>query len=427
MKINFLKNSRIYISNTYQISFSTIGKKVTNSYYIFAMLIAFFFMFGVNLYFGFLVTAITFLYGFWKSFNKASYPLFKLVIIIFIFFNLLTGICYLFNRMPIQIYLSEIQLQLLPIFFFFIGNDENEIDRGFYKSMLIGSIFMFLVGIYLYFSMPKWYIDWKVEGLSDWVGKDNADFVTSTTGLSSFFYTPYYTGYFSVFALIYIISLIFEKGPKLLYLLMFLITLLILALAQMRVAWIVGFFIFFVSIFYGVFKKKKAGYYLMFILIFMVSSILFFLFKNREYTIILDLIVSRFDSLNSAASDRSNTWSFAISNLLDLLMGHGLGTASHVANSFGYPAITDGNYFKMFFELGLVGTFLLAVIMILTLIRGLKFFKYLYVELGITFFITIACIGANPFSMPLIIAIYWFSVGRIWNFAYLKSIKSPFD
>jgi len=107
-------------------SFKKIGKKVTDNYYILVLSINFAFMFNFDIHLGVLVTTISLLYGIKLSSIKSSSPLIKNIVILFILFNLLSGILYVSNRLPISVYFDEIKMQMLQIFFFFIGNNSKE-------------------------------------------------------------------------------------------------------------------------------------------------------------------------------------------------------------------------------------------------------------------------------------------------------------
>ncbi len=379
-------------------------------------------MLNVNLHIGFFITSLSILYGIRVSFFRSSYPIVKSIILFYIAFNILTGFLYIFNELPTLIYINEIQNQIFPVVFFFIGNNTRDIDSLFYKSTLIGSIFMFIVGLYLYFKMPEWYLNWKIDGLYDWIGQKDVASVALKFGLSSFFYTPYYTGYFSFVTLTILLSYFYRTGLNILKLFLFCITLSVLILAQMRVVWIVGTIMIIYSIFNAIINRKKIGYSLLFISLILLSTFYFYAI-NQGLTEVLDLIFDRFSSLNYAVSERSDTWNFEIRNIFDFLFGHGLGTRSHSAASFGYPSITDGEYFKIFHETGFIGLCLLLTILLASLIRAYKYYEYFFIEFFIVFFFLFSGIGANPFSMPIIIIICWFSLGRIWNENYLNSLK----
>lgn len=405
------------------VSFDKIGKKVTDNYYILVMFISFAVMLGVNLHIGVFITGLSLFYGLRVSLVKTYFIKIKLLIAFFIIYNLFTGIMYSFNNIPISIFFSEAQMQIVPIFFFFIGNDCRHTDFNFYKSTLIGSLFMFLTGLYLYFTMPEWYVNWKMAGLSHWLTQVDISYITTRSGLSSFFYTPYFTGYLSIVALAMILKLINKNGFKTLYIIFLFITLLVLVLAQIRVAWIVGMLILLISTIYGFFKGKRVSYYLSFSLIISLVFIIYFISIHEEYSNLTELILNRFDSINNAVAERSQGWIMEANNNFYILIGHGLGSSSRLASVFG-NVISDGNYFKFFYEIGAIGVLTSFLIMISTLHRGLRYFNYFSIELAIVFFFTIAGIGANPFSMPIIIAIYWFSVGRIWNRSYLMFLKN---
>jgi hypothetical protein len=182
----------------------------------------------------------------------------------------------------------------------------------------------------------------------------------------------------------------------------------------------------FFTIIYWLIKKPKKGLFF-FGIIFFIFSIFIFILKISLDSSILDILYERLYSTSSVVSERSSTWNIEIKNLFDLLFGHGLGSASHQAHYLGFSSITDGQYFKILYELGIFGFFLFLAIIFFSLIRGFKFFNYYYIEVLIILFFVIANVGANPLSMPIIIAIFWFSLGRIWNLTLLRNYMFKFN
>jgi hypothetical protein len=181
------------------------------------MIISFFLMLDINIFIGTILTAMILVLGLKEVLSKNSKPLFEWAILGFIFYNVVSGINYAFNDFPLSVYYTEVKLQIVPIFFVFIGSYYKDVSNTMYNSLLYGSIFMSVVGLYLYFVQPIWYFEWRRVGMVDWIGETDVDYVLLTMGLSSFFYTPYYTGYLALVSSRVLLDLMYKNGLKIRY------------------------------------------------------------------------------------------------------------------------------------------------------------------------------------------------------------------
>lgn len=402
------------------LSINKILKTVIDYYYPLVMLINSLLMFNIDIRLGVIITFFSILYSIKSAFVKPTNRIISKLIIIYIIYNLISIVNYINNDIPLNIFFTELRNQIIPILFFFIGNNSKETDNKFYSGILLGSLYLFITGIILYFTMPSWYLTWKLTTLADWIPDVDQSFV-SKYGLSSFFATSYHTGYLSIISISILLGQSLWKKINTYILLQFFVALIVLLLAQQRIAWLAfGFFFVIYSVYIYKNKHAKPNVFLIIVLA-IILIIISVLNTNSQILSIYEILQSRFESIDSAVSERSSTWIISITSIFEMLFGHGFGMASHSAGQYGFIEIADGNFFKLFYEIGLIGISILIWIMTITLFRCVKNFKVLMPEFYITFFVSIACIGATPFSMPLIICIYWFCVGRIWNNKYILS------
>ena len=96
----------------------------------------------------------------------------------------------------------------------------------------------------------------------------------------------------------------------------------------------------------------------------------------------------------------------------NLLTGDGLGRYSHKAVEYSDKFISDGNYFRMIAEIGILGFLIFTLIIITSLFKGYRNFKEKYIELGIIVIICMQAVGSNVFAFQLIAPIFWYSIGR---------------
>ena len=123
-------------------------------------------------------------------------------------------------------------------------------------------------------------------------------------------------------------------------------------------------------------------------------------------------LIERGAMISEAFNERSGTWNFAF-DYGNLIIGDGLGTFGHKAIGYSKVLIPDGNYFKIFAEIGTIGTFLFFLIIVRSLVLGFKSFRNKYLELGIVFGLSLIAIGSNVFSYQSITPIFWYTIGRL--------------
>lgn len=105
-----------------------------------------------------------------------------------------------------------------------------------------------------------------------------------------------------------------------------------------------------------------------------------------------------------------------------MLFGLGMGSCGHAAHYAGCEAITDVEYMKLFYEFGMFGISLLGFIIVSTLIRGIKRIKYLLGEVLILLYYLAAGIGSDSLTFFIFSVMFWYTLGRVWNVAYLNTI-----
>lgn len=102
-----------------------------------------------------------------------------------------------------------------------------------------------------------------------------------------------------------------------------------------------------------------------------------------------------------------------------------MGAGGSSAGMFGLPHVNDANYYKLLYESGLVGSTWFFIIIIMTLIRAFINIKYLIIELVIICYVLSAMVGSNSLTLAyMYILPFWFAMGRVWNYEYLKQLKN---
>lgn len=351
------------------------------------------------------------------------------LMICWIVYNVASITMYAFNGLPISCYTDALQLYVFPMMFFFIGNNSKIVDDSFYKTVLISTAFLFLMGFYLYFAAPSYYVAYQAEMRSNiWyanmgVTEDN---VMNSLRFSSFLSTSYVTSALSISLVAISFSLLLRKSeikPAILY---FLAAVGVVGaiLCQQRIA--MGSILIVLPVFslLGM-KCKNKGILTLSIVICVLAVILLGVsFVDDRLSIVSEQIIGRLEEMNfkTAMSARSGQYEKAMDEILTwIVTGKGMGAGGHAAVKVGSIGVCDGELFHLLLEFGFLGFLFLIPLLFMTLRRGIIKFRLLNMETFIVFYILLTCIGANGLSQSYLIGpIFWFCVGRIWNINYIN-------
>lgn len=364
---------------------------------------------------------------------------------IFLLYSLLTVVFYILNDTPLSCYTSNFRQFVFPIMFAYLGYAYSK-DNEFNKWYLIACAFCFVVGFYLYATGSGYYVAFLNEARSNlWYADENQYLneanILEFTRFSSFFTTSYIIAFFSIPALVLSLAYsIDEKSPlsKAWCYAIAVVSFIAAIICQQRIT--IAFSIV-IILFYGLFAgrisngKKMAITWLAYVVIFFVAVVVFGQISHFDwYDRLAELVGARFEAMNitQAISERAGQYeSFDRATGLSYIFGLGLGSCGHAAVSAGLKAITDGEFVKMFYELGIVGCLLFALPIFSTLRRGLKNFKDYHAEVLIMLFYLAAGLGADSLTFFVYSAMFWFAMGRIWNkdyarFMHFKSIQKTY-
>ena len=115
-------------------------------------------------------------------------------------------------------------------------------------------------------------------------------------------------------------------------------------------------------------------------------------------------------------SSRSAQWVEALNGFTySPIFGLGVGSSGHAALGADprHPRVTDGSYFKILLEGGILTFIPFMLILGLSLFRAYKHRKQYYVEFPLLFFYSCSLLGANIIDMPYIILFMWYIIGRV--------------
>jgi hypothetical protein len=338
--------------------------------------------------------------------------------------NIFSSVAYLFNDMPFFCFINDARSTLIPLLFFFVAIYKRQTDR-FYKILFISILVSLVVGLILFYTLPSWYIEWKVATAMETSYYDNEDVAENSFlnygKMSSFFESPYFVATYSVVYLTILLKYIYTRIYSHKFLIFLFIGLLSLFCAQQRVAIVCGIGILVAFQVYGFFNKSKASFGLLILEIGLAVIVLLIVVNNERIFQILEAVGEKISAIDTALDERSYQYQGIMKRWTHYLFGHGLGTGGHSATEAGFVGVHDGNYYKLLFETGIIGLSWLGVIVVATLIRGFKYFRYYSIELALVCFYITSMLGANVLTQTFVVIPFWHSIGLIWNKEYLRN------
>ncbi|MBQ8239708.1 MAG: O-antigen ligase family protein [Bacteroides sp.] len=186
-----------------------------------------------------------------------------------------------------------------------------------------------------------------------------------------------------------------------------------IVLARQRVAMYIGSLIFVYYLFCSGFRKIA----ILGVVIPMLGGISYYLISSFD-GLFTDQITQRFSNkdISTLFSSRIEQWLEAFDGFSQApLFGLGIGSSGHVAyvSNPQHPIVTDGSYFKVLVEGGIVSFLLFMNILINSFLKGYKYRKKYYMEFPLLLFFICSLLGANIIDMPYIIIFMWYVIGRI--------------
>lgn len=337
---------------------------------------------------------------------------------------------YAFNDAPISCYLGAIQPYLYPMIFVWLGYAYSH-DEKFNKWYLYSCLACFLIGFYLYFVMPPFYLQFLYNfQTSEWTARDfvSENSVLANARFSSFFGTSYAISYFSLPALIISLGYTLYKKTEIKKKWLYFIAVVSLVSALLCMQRVAMAYSIFVLLFFGLysFKANKSGRLLTVygVAIVLIIAFLGFVSSLDRYASISGKFLEQLSNMDFSQALDERTFQYDLSGRAtwwSYLVGLGMGSCGGMARSVGLAGVTDGEYVRLFYEMGFLGTMVFAIIMVTTIVRGLKHLRLYYIELIIVVYFLAAGLGSNSLYMNMYCAMFWYSLGRIWNKQYYKN------
>ncbi len=325
---------------------------------------------------------------------------------IYLFFTLFL---FFVNGSPVELIPEALISGLFPMLFFFVGTvDKNEsvFESRFYKYYFGGSIILFFCSVYLFVTMPSWYLEWKISMQpEEW--QENINILGTMSGFSG---SGYLVGYTAFFSFCYILFKFKTKVAKKVDILYLSVVVFCMIFSQVRIAFLTSAI---VLIWYFKTALTKRNFIIIIVTSLAFIFVINYIVTNSEtLNALFDMFFSKLE--RTAEDSRYKTGFTLLSQQTNYLFGHGYGTGGHKANLLELPSVTDFEYVKLFYETGLVGFMLFLIINVKAICVFFHKRPRYDFEMCIILFYLLAMLVANPLSAEATMSpIYWYALGRV--------------
>lgn len=352
--------------------------------------------------------------------NKSSNQSIKGVVSFFILYILLSGWKYIDGSRPFYCYYDAFNNFILPMLLFYVGYNYDTKDK-MYMSFGIAFSIPLVLTLVDYILLSPWYLNYLVEFRHD--DGVSADYVLNFLHFSGPFVEPYYVMYLGFPVLAYILERIMIKKERSIILYVLLSVFFVsLILCQQRTAMLSAVF----ALLYFAYFSKNGKMLVSILAVFTIIVGLFLLRGDAErISIIQDLLADRAEnmSFSSAFGQRQNAVFRVFPLWSDYIFGDGVGFYSHAAFYSGYISVNDCGWIKLLVENGVLGVLFFLIIIVKSLLRGLKL-KF-YSESLVILFYMLAMVGSDSLSMDISHSLFfWYSIGYIWNKNVLQNRRN---
>lgn len=346
----------------------------------------------------------------------------------------LSGIWYLVNGLPLDVFTSSFTTYIFPMFFFLWGADIRDTSDNFYKIFFLSILLTTGMGLVLHYTTPSFYVSYMYEVKQ--AGVMASEYVTEETIMESkrfsgIFQSSYTISYLGTCAMLIALTgllnnrFILNNAIKILAVLVLVVALI---LCLQRIASAMTFFFLLLFMYLGYKYKTPSLRFMSVVVILMLILIpTLTLSLSDRGDIILTLLKERMQEMNFKEAMAGRTGQYANVDFfsLDKIFGLGIGSASTYAiDHYNVQGVTDGEYPKQIMELGYVGLLFLFVLVVKS-VRKAKFnYRCFSLELCVILYYLVAGIGHNSLTTYYTVYFFWFCLGRLNNTAYRNRLIS---
>ena len=341
---------------------------------------------------------------------------------LYVLFNLVSGIWCVLYGIPLSVFIGEISTTLLPMILYYAGRgfDEKYAAR-YYHGFMIAALLMGGIGAVFYIWAPQFYIDFSY--VNEFISKADAPtmrvrmnsiigsgpmgaFVAYSTCVSAYFLRKK------------------EKKERTAGIVYLLLSILFSFMANQRSAmFCVILFLVFYEIVDILADRNKPVKYLWIAAGGAAAFLLcIFIFARGVF----EKFWIRLASIPDGFGERSGSWVDALNSMRNIWIGDGLGSHGHRAAGFQPYIVADGGLVKLYTEMGIIGTAMIVVVVIMVYIKSVmkvngtaaegtpvkRRISLVVPEIAVITSAILMSIGSNVLEMELCAPIVYFALGR---------------
>ena len=310
-----------------------------------------------------------------------------------------------------ELLLNGLSYILIPqVLFYFIGFNLAKASDSNLDQVKTSIIFIFgwvyTLGLVLHFSRPDFFNAFLERMFLNEFGSGYVDFyprmtiywnsmIVGVLGVCFFWLSIYANGikmfWKWILGVVFISSLLFSVQ---------------------RGAWLALGFSSLLFILMNFSPRRIAFIILVFLLLGILSmSMPSFILEDKSLAIVVELL-NRFDNLEEAFSERGYQLDNFIYIITNFPSGVGLGMLSHKAADLGLLLTTpDGNYYRIFGELGVLGAIAFSALVISTMFKAFE--RRDQISLIICLIYAVQALGTNVFDLYAAGFLFWFILGLV--------------
>lgn len=298
---------------------------------------------------------------------------------------------------------------------YFIGKrwGRRSLDSVFRQALIPLGVCC-VIGIYLFFRPPGWYVARLYNSVMYYGGELSLELLR----LRSIFSSPYDMAYMCGLTSIWLLFRIFRYKEtdvrSYVFLGLFIVTMMF---CMMRAPFGCVVLSFLVALFYYSFYNSSIKTILVTSVAVLIIAYAGMLVLQNINADVYNFIMSKFESATTGrdelVNERVNLWNYNY-----YILGDGAGRHAMLANDFNpHTSIQDSEYIKILVEQGYFGLSLYILLLSLSLIKCIRYFKYLPFEMCVVVFYVVTMVGANSLSTAdKHCFLFWLTVGRIAAF-----------
>lgn len=332
----------------------------------------------------------------------------------FICINLITGLSYLYNGVNFIIFFQAISYSIIPSLLYLLGAKQYRLgvlQESLANNILYPSVILMGIGLFFYLIFPDFYFS-----------NIGQDINTYKWGLADYRFGSYISssnlGSLCVSCIpLYFVSIKTRGGLFNSVILIIILT--SLALCMQRSSWAVSILFFCIIIFRTINFSVIIPYIVMLLVLLFVGG---FFIRNLFTEEQIKFMITRFSNLDleQMSSERVKQWMHALNIFYNNPWGFGLGTLGHKASEAGYSTCSDGNYFKILGEIGIVG-FALFIGMILKALK--KYWKGCSILALVILGFSLQAIGSNVFELYFSSYVFWYILGYLHAYKPIRTVS----